>query len=202
MITGIGHVEESGLQAVLERRGSYAITETEFLQMMNLACSNIDAHKGHNDGLIVTGLDPTKVVDHAFDTMKQDTRLSHIGHALKTIRPSGSNSVVDASKDSPLGRLRLLLSTAGADGSEIKSALELAVLTKLSELVGMDVEQVRESLQRPLSELGLDSIVAVDLQSWTMKEFKVAIDLMDVIAGRRTIKSFLELIEAGLVSAV
>lgn len=229
MVVGVGHVEqEMGLEGVLRKRGSYGISESEFLRMMEVAIQSGQGHfvsQTHNEinldrnidwSLAVTGLDPTKVFNSDEgsimalpELLKDDPRFRHIDRARVQLSPDNS---VGASSDflstSPSGATAELLdilrksteSSSSLDSSaQRRAALVSCILQRISSLTMIPTEKLlAESLPRPLNELGLDSIVGAEFQAWAWRELRVRLDFMEVFASGKSLAGLVDLIDEKL----
>ena len=204
MITGLGRFrEETGLSEILQKRGAYAITEAEFLRMMEVACCSGAKSKSAGSAdvvdvaVVVTAVDPTKFLNTSAnggipEWWLNDARFRHVAQAVKTLDP---HSILEsASQDEAIAKVRAKVGMPETRVSDIISPVQICVLKKLSTLVLIPVEKLEQSLRRPLSELGMDSIVDTELQSWLWRELKVALDFMELFASQMSMASLVEIV--------
>lgn len=64
-----------------------------------------------------------------------------------------------------------------------------ALISKVAEMMMMEVEEV--SADVPLGQLGLDSLVAVELRNWIRREGKVELPLTKVV-GAKNLRALVE----------
>ena len=108
------------------------------------------------------------------------------------------------------GKLEVLAKTAGAQGKApsrgdsrgpvgAASSLSQAVAALLAEKTGTPLEQIR--VDRPVTELGLDSLTAVELQSELETRFGLSIPMHAFLAGQsieQLLRSAVTLVRAGV----
>lgn len=78
------------------------------------------------------------------------------------------------------------LFTAAASADEAADLASSALQTKLTQLTGLKFEDM--DVNRPLSEYGMDSLIAVEIQGWIKREMDADISVFEVL-GEATIKS-------------
>ncbi|KAL8725082.1 MAG: hypothetical protein Q9166_007576 [cf. Caloplaca sp. 2 TL-2023] len=174
-VAGIGYVETAGQAVVnqLTRFGLMVISETEFHQMLAEP--------------IRAGYPDTKDKDAIPDAV--------VTTGIRTIRD-------DEDIQGPWFDNPLLLALAEVDAGQQNKKTMLPVSEQLSRAATM--EQALEILQEcfsaklrlilqiseptidhdvPLIELGVDSLVAVEVRSWVLKELKVDIPVLKMVGG-------------------
>ncbi|KAL8654407.1 MAG: hypothetical protein Q9226_003450 [Calogaya cf. arnoldii] len=180
-VAGIGYVETAG-QAVmnqLTRFGLMAINETEFHQMM---AETIRAgYPQPNDKETV----PEAVVTTGIRTIRDDEdiqgpwfdnpRFSHCIVETKGIQSEAEQG----------GKKAMLpVSEQLSKASSMEEALEVMIecfSTKLRLILQISDPSIDNDA--PLVELGVDSLVAVEVRSWFLKEVKVDIPVLKVVGG-------------------
>lgn len=199
MVTGIGHVESEGLEDVLAKRGGYPIDESEFLRMMDLACNNNAPYDSPDDGVIITGLDPTRISPSDLSSTRLiEPRFSHLANTIELLSAEEIGKSNSTSKSSAANRMKELLVDAKLNHNAIGELLREAILNKIAALCGFSEDQLESLIRKRLTDLGLDSIVTVELQSWIKNEFRVGIDLMDLVTGSQTVEALVELVHCRL----
>ena len=208
MVVGVGHVHENPeIEIIQRKRGIYGITEGEYLRMMQLACRRtdraIDGTQDHDRSLLITGLDSSKLAaltgSGIPEWARRNARLSHISHAMASfVKPVSSRSDSLSKMDLTSNAQFLSLVSTDAEETTIHAAVLSMILHKLSALVLVPVEKLVPSLSRPLSEIGLDSIIGEEFRSWVWRELRVELSFMQLLEGGRSLEWLVETIWKGL----
>ena len=208
MVVGVGHVHENPeIESIQRKRGVYGITEAEYLRMMELACRredhSVDGSQHSDRSLIVTGLDPTKLAASMgtgpMERARRNAHLSHIAHAVASFAKPVSSSSDSSSKMNLTSNAQLLsLISTDAEETTIHAAVQSMILHKLSALVLVPVERLMLSLSRPLSEIGLDSIIGSEFRAWAWDELRVELSFMQLLEGGRSLDWLVETIWKGI----
>ncbi|KAH8701065.1 hypothetical protein BGW36DRAFT_339021 [Talaromyces proteolyticus] len=198
MMLDVGAVaeDESGLaQRNLERKGFVGIREQEFLAILEIAIMN-DTHKKEQKdpalSQMITGIEPRPATDDADEpTWKSLPTFSHL--------PKLS------------ARVAITANTAGAQStaSLLKAAVTLsdavavilnATLTKLSRSLMIDLAELDPL--RPTSAYGVDSLIAVEVRNWFIKEIKADVAVFEILQAN-SIQSLVYLVagKSGLIES-
>ncbi|KAF2010557.1 hypothetical protein BU24DRAFT_472713 [Aaosphaeria arxii CBS 175.79] len=102
-------------------------------------------------------------------------RISHKIQTASTAFPTG------AQRQS----LRVLL-TSATSSEEVGTVLSSALQAKLAHILGLRTEDV--DVNRPLNQYGMDSLVAIEFQSWIRREVDAEIAIFEVL-GESTVDS-------------
>ncbi|KKY22771.1 putative lovastatin nonaketide synthase [Phaeomoniella chlamydospora] len=206
MVVGVGHVlDHPYIEEAQRKRGSYGIPEAEFLRLIERACTPRDLSGKDTDlddeldnALIVTGMDPTRILKPSgrIPDWTRDSRLCHIAYAMGGVSelPQDSRGADGAVDPTSNKELLALLRTDGTTQDNLQHAVQEMVLQELSSLVLLPVEKLKRSLGRPLSELGMDSIMGSALRGWARKELKADVPFMEVLEGGRALNGLIEMI--------
>ncbi|PMB64476.1 Nonribosomal peptide synthetase 14 [Beauveria bassiana] len=73
-----------------------------------------------------------------------------------------------------------ILKTA-ADEADAKKALCIAFTNRLAKILQMSTNSI--NIQKPLVDVGIDSLIAVEVRSWFLKELNVDVPVLKVIGG-------------------
>ena len=225
MVLGVGHVQEnSEIENALRKRGSYGIPEDEYLRIMELACRPCDrtvksfvneeagghpSLSGLSKSLIVTGLDPTKFVSSQTrltpEWVSNDARLRHLAHTVFQISKSSSKGQQNLNHSSQITtdptsntHLLSLLSTPSTEEASLHGAVRSMILNKLSALVVIPVDRLTASLGRPVSELGMDSIIGAEFRAWAWHELRAELDFMEVLDRSRRLDWLVDIVWKGV----
>lgn len=177
MMLDVGAVaeDETGVaQRNLERKGFVGIREREFLTILELAVQD-DTHKNEfNDisfGQMITGIEPKPAEEGAEDpTWKSLPVFSHLPK-LCAENNNTSNSTAAQSTASLL--------KAAVTLSDAVAVILDATMTKLSRSLMIDLAEMDPL--RPTSAYGVDSLIAVEVRNWFMKEVKADIAVFEIL---------------------
>ncbi|KAJ2994925.1 hypothetical protein NUW58_g1418 [Xylaria curta] len=218
MVSEVGYLHENPeVEALLLRRGIQPLTELEFLQMVDfalLSANNQDGLLASDSTLsshILTGLEPLKIRQfkkEGFDvshTTAQDPRASILSAALHAQdecngkQPQVSTATGNAPWLSgiPSSALPALMQHADA------LSLELAILRSTRKCFSSLVLMSEESLDdnKPLSEYGVDSMIASEFRTWVWTAFKVDVPFLDILNQGKSLLSLSNFIRDKLIQS-
>lgn len=169
MILGVGYVERSGrfTESALRSYNYLPIPEHEFLLVLSEAVRLHTAHPEIIMGMVAPALDEEREKPrwHA------NPKFAHVMHEFVSTQLVGDDEDVEASTKEQL---------AGAsDKEEVKEVL-VKCFKKQLRLI-LQAESVDETL--PLTALGIDSLIAVEIRSWFLKEVGVSLPVLKVLGG-------------------
>lgn len=211
MISEVGYLHEHpDIEALLLRKGLRAITESELLQIMDIALtekflSNQSYGSEHFiQGHVLTGLEAQGLQDirrkgfeggsHVLD----DRRTSIMARALSDGSSGGMSSVIQEGPGS--GHLPKSIAEALAadkiDGGALTRALESIVGQKISNLLLLPANQL--DAKRHLSNFGLDSMLAAEFRQFIYRVFEVDVSFMMLLSKTTSVASLAKLIAEGL----
>ena len=218
MVKGAGHVHENNhIADLMYRRGAYDISESEYLQAMELACRPQSLSRSTENGLlegkdiydqrvIITGIDPTRVgvVEGRAPTwIESDGRLSRLHKLVRSRcsestamdqRPSATSNESQASNV----KLKQILASRECDEMALRAEVQSMLLHKMSTLVRISKDKLMSSLGRPLSDLGMDSILSSDLRSWLWKELGAELTFLQVLDSTNTLSSLVDTVRESI----
>ncbi|GAB7354584.1 hypothetical protein MBLNU459_g5031t2 [Dothideomycetes sp. NU459] len=205
MIVEVGHVEmHPAVEEALRRNGMYGIDEDEYLLMMEDACRKKDfgaSPWGWDDSAqahIISGLDPIRLAKAGGKApWFEDNRLRNVvmaidGASNKDDRGSWSNNGKGASATAT----PTLLKEAREEGGEaaVRSMVQTLVLQKLSSLVLIPMEKLVMSLDRPLGDFGMDSMITAELRTWAWREFKADVPFMKLLGSGQLVGGVVDMV--------
>ncbi|KAL8707331.1 MAG: hypothetical protein Q9220_007621 [cf. Caloplaca sp. 1 TL-2023] len=171
-VAGIGYVENarSAVRAQLTKLGMMAISEPEYHQMLaETIVAGVPMRDDHDtgaDAVITTGIRMYQEDEDLQGSWVRSPRFSH--RVIKT-KDVGSQAE-DASKKTMLPvREQLTRVKSTEQGLEI--------------LIVLQMRDSKLEPDMPLIELGVDSLIAVEVRSWFLKELKVDIPVLKVVGG-------------------
>lgn len=200
MIIEIGHMEaHPEVKETFQQRNVYGIPEDEFLKMMEMACrprgsvTRISEHDELSVAHMITGMEPSKLAGSDMQPpWLKDPRFCYINAAIEKL---GTAETTTASSDHATDTTSVISSAlATNDPAAIRLALQTLILNHFSKLVMMSVDKLSSSLNRPLADFGMDSMIVADLRAWAWKELKVDVAFMILLEGSLTLDGLVEMI--------
>lgn len=181
-IAGIGYVERAGdvAREQLIRLGCLAISESDVHHLLAEAiCAG--RHGGNDEPhtsshVLTTGCRTVHEDEESRVPWFDDPRLSH-KVLLETQRTGGSANAAGGKKSSMPIRDQLSTATTTNEALEMLQVSFAAKVALISRLDGPADVAV------PLIELGIDSLVAVEVRSWFLKELKTDVPVLKVLGG-------------------
>jgi len=168
----IGYVAENAeLGQAMERQGFEGITEDELMAMLHWAVMN--PYHGDSRSQLVTGLgswDAESSLGHFAAPL-----FSHFRRMAKRV-PGTSN---DGGENDSGIRAALSQVTELADAEKIVCS---ALVGKISALGMVAEDTIRPS--RPMSEYGIDSLVAVEMRNWIFREMDYTMAILELMANK------------------
>ena len=188
-VQDVGYVfETEGLLKRMKMPGAHLITETELLQTIGAAMSsssaadrrdpsNIDEDVSEKNTVIL-GLDTTVSLNSAEQRAfwRKDRRMAAYHNA--------SNATVDTQSATSNDTLKVFLAKAKNDGTVLQTEETATLLGKeigrklFSFLLRSDDDL---DLVIPLSQLGVDSLVAVEMRAWWRQAFGFDISVLEFL---------------------
>ncbi|KAL3484070.1 hypothetical protein BJX62DRAFT_244310 [Aspergillus germanicus] len=210
MISEVGYLHENPeIEALLLRKGIAPLNEEEFLQVIDFALA------GSNPVHILTGLEGMsirKLMAKGFDVhtgTMQDPRTALLLVSLQAeqdLNKEGAGTT-DANAGSaataaawfidevPATDKKLLASEASAPS--LSDALLRLTRRQFSNVILMPLEQVED--RRPMSQFGVDSMIASEFRTWFWSAFQVAIPFLVIMSSRTTLVELAKCVEAKLL---
>lgn len=175
VVLGIGYVAENAeLSQSLERQGFEGTTEKELLALITTAIDNNNDDDDDNDDVscqFVTGLGTW---DENSPLVFQEPRFSHFRQmARKSIEFAAQAPNVSI-------RLRDRLRQVKTTDEAIQQVAN-GIVSKVSSLSMIPEQEIQ--LFRPLSDYGIDSLVAVEMRNWVFKEFEAQVTILELLAN-------------------
>ncbi|KAJ2995710.1 hypothetical protein NUW58_g1199 [Xylaria curta] len=214
MISEVGYLHENlEIEALLLRKGIQALNEDEFLQVVDMAltpATNERPAYGPATSHILTGLEPfglRELIKRGFDVENgttQDPRCAFLAAALAADQrengksTTASNAVAAASwyKVVPTGATGAL--AAEADAPTLFEAVLRLVRKRFSSLILMPLDQIDD--RRPLTQFGIDSMIAAEFRTWFWSAFKVDIPFLDIMSPKKALDTLSAYVEEKLIA--
>ncbi|TLD11638.1 hypothetical protein PspLS_11510 [Pyricularia sp. CBS 133598] len=216
MISEVGYLHENPeIEAMLLRKGIQAISEDEMLNMIDISLSASSSRTrsassstwGGTDHALahtLTGLEPIGVRElraqgfNVSSPVLGDPRASLLAAGLAADESesagAGAGGTSTSSGGLPAGLAQAV--AAGLPGGVAAQALEL-IADKFSNLVL--VPRDRLDLLRPLSDVGVDSMLAAEFRGWIYQQVKVNVPYLTMLASTTTLTMLSELIAGKLL---
>lgn len=171
VILDVGYVAENkDLAKNLERQGFEGTSENELMALIEIAITH--PHRQPPLCQTVTGLGTW---NEARGSTFSGPMFSHFRRMALESKGGSSGRDGDAK-----GRVRDLL----REVTTIEEAAALvceAVIGKISSLSMIPVEDISEA--RPISEFGMDSLVAVEMRNWLFREMDATVPILELLAN-------------------
>ncbi|RYP41495.1 hypothetical protein DL767_001000 [Monosporascus sp. MG133] len=173
MLLGVGYVAQaieegdSSIESQLQKLQYLAISESDFHDIFTAAIES---------GKPGSGLDPEVVTGLGEHPDAPWARIPRFWHLT-----SRNMGVGETSHQTPsTGNIQALLAEAPND-QEVLSILETAFSRKLGSILQLPAEKIAKSA--PLTSLGIDSLVAVEIRSWFLKQCEVDMPVLKVLSS-------------------
>ena len=153
----------------------------------------------YSPSTIITGLDPTRL--HNINTSMhwlQDNRLRHIALAITSSSNNNtdSNHIPTTETDTTT-----ILKAASKNGPiAVRTAVAELITSKFSSLLSIPIEKLSSpgALDRPLTDFGIDSMIAAEVRGWVWRTFGVELKLSMLVGVSGTIGDLAEGVCGGL----
>ncbi|KAI4602189.1 hypothetical protein KJ359_009426 [Pestalotiopsis sp. 9143b] len=214
MISEVGYLHEHpDIEALLLRKGIQPLTETEFLQVIDLALAGVERSpetcvgKDLTPAHILTGLETLgfrRLAELGFDvsfSSSQDPRLAILAAALAAEQSAEEDqSTLTAEQGSwlaaaaawtkglPAYALAVLASEGGA--ASLQAAMLSLIRKRFSSLILTPVDQLDDF--KPLARFGVDSMIASEFRSWFWNALKVDIPFLDILSPEKSLNVLAE----------
>lgn len=176
MLTEIGYVARAGraLEEYLRRRNHcLPISEPEFHQMFTEAILAGRPDSGHLPE-IITGLQGVRqsIDGDSKPPWFYNPRLSHcVLEEAELVEQQGGTAIVHIHKQ--------LADAASAE--EATEILRKAFSSRLAVMLQLGPHSIDE--KAPLIQLGIDSLIAIEIRSWFIKEVQVDVPVLEMLSG-------------------
>ncbi|KAI9783832.1 MAG: Type I Iterative PKS [Geoglossum umbratile] len=182
-VVGVGYVDrksggyegltEAQAERLLNRSGTLPMSESDLHQLFAEAVLAGRPNSGQNPE-IITGLRTHTIEESGKSFWGSDVKFSHFIQELRDA------AVRKDSKSASVSVKTRLLSAKNVD--DIPKILKNAIMTKLRiSLNTSNDETIGETI--PLVDLGVDSLVAVEIRNWSLQELKVDLPVLEILGG-------------------
>jgi hypothetical protein len=214
MISEVGYLHDNPeIEALLKRKGIHAIDADELVQLLDLALSSSSSAEVETpaallpgihhptDGLasahLLTGLEPTGLKElrrRGFDGNNptlDDPRAALLAHAL-----DGAGDVDRAAQE---GRYPVPVAKGLQDGLTLTEAVLDFVRHRFGNLVLIKYDAV--DVAKPLSDYGMDSMLAAEFRTWFWSSMAVDIPLLMLLSKTCNLAGLADMAVAALEAA-
>ncbi|KAF2202683.1 phenolpthiocerol synthesis polyketide synthase ppsA [Delitschia confertaspora ATCC 74209] len=196
-VTGVGFVAENAgtvSDTNLKKLGMLEIQEAELLAMLELSMKPRDQEGAIKNGHMITGVHST--VDLTVEGAElpfwgRDPVFSHMSFARPHLTTSSSNTSNLQSASATAQPLPVLLASSKSPEEASGYVME-AFKSKLSRSLMMSVEDLDPT--RPTSAYGVDSLIAVEIRNWFIREVGVDVPVFEILQA----SSLTALVERGV----
>ncbi|KAI1465640.1 polyketide synthase-like protein [Daldinia caldariorum] len=210
MISEVGYLHENPeIEAMLLRKGVQPLDEAEFLQVIDMALSGRNAEAGPIEPHILTGFEPfnfRKLMAQgfyaSFESIK-DLRMSRLASAIAAetrnspasmANQTGSSEIQGASSWFNQLPPSFKLPFAQEAGTlTLKEATMRLVKKRFSSMILAAADQIDD--RKPLSQFGVDSMMAAELRLWFWNTFRVDVSFLDLLGSQKDIRALVQLVE-------
>ncbi|KAK7189138.1 Lovastatin diketide synthase LovF 12 [Paraphaeosphaeria sporulosa] len=172
MVEGTGAVRDMEIRKALQRSGLDAIKEEDINAIFDYMLS--PAARKDRIAHITAGFDATSIAGAT--TVNGNIRSPFFTHVQVT--ESSSPEVSKLPATSQVGKATIF-NMATASPEEALTYTTVAVSKKLSALAYVDAETM--DLEKPISDFGLDSLIAIELRNWIKREFKASLQSLEIL---------------------
>jgi NAD(P)-dependent dehydrogenase (short-subunit alcohol dehydrogenase family) len=171
-VIGVGSAAATDKTAMLRREGYLGIRKTELLAMLDYCCSSETQISSPQQTQLVTGLSWMLQYKPSDQSKVYWTR-----NAICAVLRQMNSSVATAASDNKEVSAGELLAAAESEAEATNVALE-ALIGKLSRLFSIPTSDVDANM--PILAIGIDSLVALEVRYWLMKELKADVPVSEI----------------------
>ncbi|KAJ1326930.1 hybrid polyketide synthase [Microdochium nivale] len=204
----VGHVSDVGY--VVNAKGRTAALEKHFREIRLTPLSETDVHHafaqairgGHPAGSshdIIMGVKPAEAeTDSGPDGTATESKIPWLANPrLGHLVPIHGNSLQQQQQQQGAnggqggsGSLQQRVAEAGDISEEAAAAVVLeAICAKLEATLQLPAGQAAENAERPIIDLGIDSLVAVEIRTWFLKELGAEVPVVKILGGDTLVKT-------------
>lgn len=120
---------------------------------------------------IMLGIDRKSISDQGNTSLLKNALFSHLPHvSLNQTQPNASTQV-------PKRTDQLLLKAQGFE--EIRKVISTGIAEKIAALMAIELEAI--NMELPIADLGLDSLIAIELKNWIGRTLKAALQTSEIL---------------------
>jgi acyl carrier protein len=179
-IAEIGYVAEaiaSGRGQSMERYYTAAISQSQLLSVVEAALIIPRSSQGTGSaGNVVVGL--AGLPERAGVYSNSGPLLNLLYREIETNTFGGAESSNQKDASSTAGGLKHSLAGADMDDSASRDILYAGIKEKISSILMVPIEDIKPNAR--LEDLGLDSLIAVELRNWLVRELGISISVIDI----------------------
>ena len=201
MISEVGYLHENpDIEALLLRKGIQALTEREFLQIVDQALTSATTSRpalAH----ILTGLESQgmhELLEKGFDVSSGTTKDPRAAFLAASLSEKAADETSARRSDIPAWSVGLppdLIDALSfqATASTLAEAVLGLVCKRFSSLILVQPDKLDDA--KPLIQYGIDSMIAAEFRSWFWSTFKVDVPFADILSSENSLSSLAALME-------
>ena len=179
VVVGVGYAAEKDQTDMLKREGYVGMSKREFLAILGYCC-----HPDNQEEIqVITGLGymdtykPSQSGGREGEVYRARNAICAVLRQMNAFTSDSTDTQATADSISP-GEI---LGAAGSDAEALEIALD-ALIGKLSRLLGIPAVDIDPSM--PIFAVGIDSLVALEVRYWFMKELKADVKVSEIMEGQ------------------
>ncbi|EAA36364.1 ketoacyl-synt-domain-containing protein [Neurospora crassa] len=202
MISEVGYLHENPeIEAMLLRKGIQAINEDEMLQIIDASLATPTAVPGSYDELarahVLTGLEPLGLKELRAKGFEGTSPV--LGDPRASLLSAALDESTDAASSNAASGMPAEVAEAIATGASVEDAVLKMISKKFSNLVLIPEDKL--NLTKPISEVGVDSMLAAEFRAWIFQAFKVDVPYLTLLSAAATLTLLSELITKKMMEA-
>lgn len=195
-IIHVGHITDVGY--VVESKDRTASLEEHFRTIRLMPLSEIDVHHAFAEAIrsgrpggpgshdIIMGVEPAHEPMEADVVEATDSKIPwlanpRLSHLVPIANQEGSGTGQGRGSAS-FGTLKQLVLDAETEEQAVAEVLR-AFSAKLEAILQLSPGQAADNVQAPVIDMGIDSLVAVEIRTWFLKELAVEVPVLRVLGG-------------------
>lgn len=198
LIKEVGIIREvTPFQQMLERVGSYGISETELLQLLEIvfhpdAQLDFQSSDPLSSSQMSIGFEPARLFSKYAQPGRMSDLLWHTNPQFQAIIQAVSDhSLSSSSQLKSTSSIRANIELA-CDPTEARAIALDGVIEHLARLLGLEKQDI--SPQTPIVRYGIDSLIAAEIRTWLMKTFGVELSLLQFLSSSMKVDDIVEAI--------
>lgn len=202
MISEVGYLHENPeIEAMLLRKGIQAINEDEMLQIIDASLATPTSVPGSYDELarahVLTGLEPLGLKELRAKGFEGTSPV--LGDPRASLLSAALDESTDAAGSGAASGMPAEVAEAIATGASVEDAILKMISKKFSNLVLIPEDKL--NLTKPISEVGVDSMLAAEFRAWIFQAFKVDVPYLTLLSAAATLTLLSELITKKMMEA-
>nr|BBJ34510.1 putative PKS-NRPS [Alternaria solani] len=193
-IIHVGHITDVGY--VVESKERTASLEEHFRAIRLMPCSETDVHHAFAQAIrsvrkgskvssnIIMGVEPA-AASHTADAEESKVhwfKNPRLGHLVPVANQNQGHDGPGGNQGVSAGSLKHQVLEADTEGQAVAAVLQ-AFGAKLELILQLPTGRAVDNASRPIIDLGIDSLVAVEIRKWFLSELGAEISVVKVLGG-------------------